>query len=450
MCNFVENLYFSMKETEIVKNIESKLGIAELNPMQVAMSGKVNVSKIILLSPTGSGKTVAYLLPLLKNLKPSTGRVQAVILAPSRELALQISKVAQLLATNYKVTCCYGGHNFEDETNSLSVTPDILVSTPGRLLDHIKRNNIYLQPVRLLVLDEFDKSLELGFHEEMKKIINRMPNLSRQILTSATQIDAFPEFIDIKGAETVNFLYTSTIQERLKVYNVQSDLKDKLEALLLLLSNLEKGKVIVFVNHRDAALRILDFLKKHKMPVGIYHGGLEQMDREKAITMLNNGTFSILVTTDLGSRGLDIEGIKHIIHYHLPNKVETYTHRNGRTARIDNNGAVYVITGPEEKLPEFVKCDDVFELDPNATMSITKDTETLYFSAGKKEKISRKDILGFLISKAGIDAKMVGKIDIADHYSLVAVPSKSVKDILNKICKEKIKNQKVKIAIARQ
>ena len=232
--------------------------------MQKAMLGKAGKSNIMLLSPTGTGKTLAYLIYLLKNIKESPGRVQAVILSPSRELTIQISGVVSAIATEHKVTCCYGGHNFEDEANSLKATPDIIVSTPGRLLDHIKRDNIYLQPVRMLFLDEFDKSLELGFQDEMGKIIKRMPNISKQVLTSATLLDEFPSFINIKDIESLNFLYNNTVEQRLCVYNVKSDLKDKLEALLCLISNLKEGKLIIFANHRESAMRIHSFHQKQK------------------------------------------------------------------------------------------------------------------------------------------------------------------------------------------
>lgn len=439
-----------MKESAIIEQIRSRLGIESLNNMQTTMASKANATNIVLLSPTGSGKTIAYLLPLLKNIKASTGRVQAVVIAPSRELAVQISKVAQAIAVGLKVTCCYGGHNVTDEENSLSVVPDILVGTPGRLLDHAKRGNVYLQPVRILVLDEFDKSLELGFHEEMRKLIKRMPNISRQILTSATRISDCPDFISLRDAETLCFLSESTVESRINVLRVESDMRDKLETLRTLLYNIEPGKTIIFANHRESAMRIYEYLKKLHLPVGLYHGGLDQIDREKAVQMLNNGTFSIMVTTDLGSRGLDITGVKHIVHYHLPQTQETYTHRNGRTARIDNTGSVYVITGPDEKIPDFISFDDSLALDSDAECRIRKEYETIFFSAGKKEKISKGDILGFILTKSGIEPSAVGRIDVADHYALVAVDARVAKSVLAAIAREKIKNQKVKISIARQ
>ncbi|MDD6139982.1 MAG: DEAD/DEAH box helicase [Bacteroidales bacterium] len=439
-----------MKESAIIEQIRSRLGIESLNNMQTTMASKANATNIVLLSPTGSGKTIAYLLPLLKNIKASTGRVQAVVIAPSRELAVQISKVAQAIAVGLKVTCCYGGHNVTDEENSLSVVPDILVGTPGRLLDHAKRGNVYLQPVRILVLDEFDKSLELGFHEEMRKLIKRMPNISRQILTSATRISDCPDFISLRDAETLCFLSESTIESRINVLRVESDMRDKLETLRTLLYNIEPGKTIIFANHRESAMRIYEYLKKLHLPVGLYHGGLDQIDREKAVQMLNNGTFSIMVTTELGSRGLDITDVKHIVHYHLPLTEETYTHRNGRTARVDNTGSVYVITGPDEKIPDFISFDDSLALDSDAECRIRKEYETIFFSAGKKEKISKGDILGFILTKSGIEPSAVGRIDVADHYALVAVDARVAKSLLAAIAREKIKNQKVKISIARQ
>lgn len=440
-----------MKEGEILKNISSKLGINKLNRMQRELAEKSNTPDMVVLSPTGSGKTLAFTIPVLKNMRPSSGAVQAVILAPSRELAVQIGKVVQAAATGYKTTCCYGGHSFEDEKNSLSVTPDILVGTPGRILDHLKRGNLDVHRNRILVLDEFDKSLELGFLDEMGKIIRRMPNVSRRILTSATPIEAYPEFLDMESAATFDFLQESNNPtERMQIYNVKSDLKDKLESLLLLLRNLRNGKTIIFANYRESAERIHEFLEKHHLPVGIYHGGLDQIEREKAVMMFNNGTFMVLTTTDLGSRGLDIQEVEHIIHYHLPQTKEIYTHRNGRTARVNATGCIYVITGPNERIPDFIQFDEEFPLDQNAEMQIDRTFETLFFSAGKKEKISRGDILGFLVAKGGLDAKEIGKIDIADHYALAAIPANKAEEVLAAIVKEKIKNKRIRISIARQ
>lgn len=214
-----------MKEKEILPRLEEKLGITELNAMQKKMMAQASEkTDIILISPTGSGKTVGFILPVLKNLKPSTGRVQCVVIAPSRELVIQIAEIFNKLAVGFKVTALYGGHKVEDETNSLKITPDIVVSTPGRLLDHINRRNIDMRPVRILVLDEFDKTLELGFEDDVKKILKRLKNVSRNILTSATSMDILPEYLSLKNPVEINCNFDSNrLRTRLRVNEVKTE-----------------------------------------------------------------------------------------------------------------------------------------------------------------------------------------------------------------------------------
>lgn len=441
-----------MKESVILSNIKSKLGISNLNDMQLSMLKQSSTQgDISLLSPTGSGKTIAFLLPSIKALKPANGNVQAVIIAPSRELVIQIYEVARAIASDYKVTCCYGGHNVIDEKQSLSVTPDILVATPGRLLDHLKREHLTITNTRVVILDEFDKSLELGFHDEMKKILKRMPNLSRKILTSATKIAELPDFISLRNSIELNFLYENeSLRQNIVISNVLSPGKDKLPTLLNLIYSLNDEKVIVFANFRDAVDRIHSYLLENKVSAGLYHGALEQIDREKAISMFNNGSHCVLVTTDLGSRGLDISNVDSIVHYHLPVSEEVYTHRNGRTARMLASGNIYVITSEQERIPEYMKFDADYAISADIKpRAIKSKMSTLYFMAGKKEKISRGDIVGFIAKNANLDAKEIGVIDVKDHYSLVAVPRDKASSILSSIEKLKIKNKKIKIGFAK-
>lgn len=441
-----------MKESEILATLNTKYGIDELNNMQKQILLQSSTpGDMIILSPTGSGKTIGFLLPILKALKQPNGKVQAVIIAPSRELVTQIDLVARSLAIGFKITCCYGGHSVLDEKQSLAVTPDIIVSTPGRLLDHINRKNIDLFSTRFLILDEFDKSLELGFHEEMQKIVRQMPNLSRRILTSATAIGEMPQFVGLKSPSTYNFLEGNTsVRDRLTVWEIVSESKDKLDTLIMLLNNVKEGRTIVFANHRESVERIYDFLLDNDLPIGIYHGGLEQIDREKALSMFNNGTFRVLVTTDLGSRGLDIAEVTNIIHYHLPSSAETYTHRNGRSARVNATGEIYVITSSIEKLPDYITFDGKKKLDEYAVSSLVKTTTTLYFQAGKKEKISRGDIVGFLVNQGGLESSEIGQIDLKDHYVLVSIPIEKIDKVMERIAPLKIKNKRVRISIARQ
>lgn len=438
-----------MKQKDILGALKAHYGIEELNDMQKSVLAASSADgDIVLLSPTGSGKTIAFLVPLLKALKEPNGRVQAVVIAPSRELVMQIGKVARELAVGHKVTCCYGGHNVLDEKQSLSVTPSIIVSTPGRLLDHINREHIDVHSTRLLVLDEFDKSLELGFQDEMRRILRRMPNIGRRYFTSATNIDDIPDFVRIFKPQMVDFRENKEeLDTRTTVLRVNSDDKDKLQALLKLLKNVPCGRTIVFANYRDAVERIYGFLKDNDVPVGVYHGGLDQIDREMSVSLFNNGSYLVMVTTDLGARGLDIAEVKNIIHYHMPSSEETYSHRNGRTARVDATGNVYVLVNSADVLPEFMKFDGCFEMQNDAVMQLQAQYATLYFQAGKKEKISRGDIVGFISNNGGIDGKEIGTIDLRDHYALVAVPADKAKDVLVRIARVKIKNKRVRITL---
>jgi len=442
-----------MREKEFLPLVRDRLGIEELNPMQIKMLRSATESHdVILLSPTGSGKTLAFILPMLRALKPSTGRVQAVVIAPSRELVIQITGIISAIAGGFKVTPLYGGHKVEDEVNSLGAGTDIVVATPGRLLDHMQRRNIDLLPCRILVLDEFDKSLELGFDKEMKKIAERLKNVSRTILTSATRADLLPDYLNLTDPVTFDFLEEGKeLRSRLHVHRVDTDGKDKLNSLRILLNDLAQKegeqRAIVFVNHRESADRVAEYLKKEGIPAVLYHGQLDQREREQAVAMFNNGSRRVLVATDLAARGLDIENVKSIIHYHQALTPETYTHRNGRTARVDREGDIYVLVGPDEDVKPFTEFDDTCYPDYDAPQAKGAGMETLYFSAGKKEKLSKGDILGFLIKECGVEASEIGKINIYDHYSLAAVESGAAKRIVKDIRGRKIKGEKRLISI---
>lgn len=438
-----------MREKEFMPLIKERLGIENLNEIQTKMLSQASENRdIILLSPTGTGKTLAFILPTLKLLKAPTGRVQAIVIAPSRELVLQIDSIVRSIAKGFKVTVLYGGHKVEDETNSLQATPDIIITTPGRLLDHIKRRNIDVLPTRILVLDEFDKSLELGFEDDMRRIIDRLKNLSRIILTSATPAATLPAFLRLNNPVTLDYLdKSSDVKERMRIHRVDSDGNDKLETLLALLNNLSEvtkrhEKTIIFANYRESAERIGQFLKKSGIPVVVYHGALEQTDREKALAMFNNGSRPVLVATDLAARGLDIGGVENIIHYHQANSPEAYTHRNGRTARVDRQGDIYVLIGPKEDIKDFTEFDDTRYLNNELPVIPGSEFETLYISAGKKEKLSKGDILGFLTKEIGLSGEDISKIDVYDHYSLVALKSTVCGEIEGKVKGKKIKGEK--------
>lgn len=441
-----------MREKEFLPAVAERLGIEQLNEMQKKMMSMASESRdIILLSPTGSGKTLAFTLPVMKLMRPSTGRVQCVVIAPSRELVVQIAGVMREVARDFRVIAVYGGHSVEDEVNSLKVIPDILVATPGRLLDHAVRRNVDLLPVRILVLDEFDKSLELGFDEEMGKLVHRMKNVSRYILTSATPSASLPDFLNLDNPMTIDYLDgNEKLMTRMKVHQVDADGKDKLNSLLMLLKNInregELKKTIIFVNHRESAERVAEFLSKNKVSAVLYHGALDQRDRETALALFNSGSRPVLVATDLASRGLDIEKVEAVVHYHQPLTSEAYTHRNGRTARVEEEGDVYVLIGLEEELKDFVTIDDNYALDVNADAKLRSKFMTIYVSAGKREKVSRGDILGFLVKEGGVTPDAIGKIHVFDHYSLVAIKESEVASMLNAIERKKLKGEKRRIS----
>ena len=429
----------------------AKLKIKSLNEMQLASIEAADRHRnILLLSATGSGKTLAYLLPVIKLLNPASTKTQAIIIVPSRELALQIESVFKSMGTNFKVTCCYGGHLRETEENNLKQPPALLIGTPGRLADHIRRGNITTAGIETLVLDEFDKSLELGFLDEMSFIIGSLSSIQKRILTSATQAVEIPDFVGMKEPVTLNFLSDKNEDTGLTIKTLLSDGKDKLETLFRLLCMLGNRSTIIFCNHRESVERTSKWLKEKDIINEFYHGALEQPERDAALCKFRNGTANVLVTTDLASRGLDIAHIRYIIHYHLPGSEDIFTHRNGRTARMDASGTAILILSPEEKLPDYISPDaEKIELPEMITLPEKPQWSTLFIAAGKKDKVNKIDIVGFLSNKGQLKKEDIGLIEVKDFFSFVAVKKIKVSPVLQLIKEQKIKNKKVKIVVAK-
>jgi len=401
------------------------LGITTLNPMQEAALNAIRQpNDTFLIAPTGSGKTVAFLLPVLELLKPERPGVQCLILAPSRELAMQIEQVWKKMATGYKVNVCYGGHSVETEINNLSNPPALLIGTPGRICDHIERRSFALDGIQTLVLDEFDKSLTLGFHDEMAFIVRNLPNLRKRVLVSATSDVSIPDFVRLHAPVTLTFTADKDEPSALTMKVVYSDSTDKIDTLFALLCSLDSEAALIFLNHREAAERTSALLNERGIYSTAYHGGMEQADRERALIQFRNGSVTYLVTTDLAARGLDIPEMKHVIHYHLPQKEHEFIHRNGRTARMQASGTAYPLPNP----PEFV---------------------TLYISGGRKNKLNKVDIVGFFSQKGQLDKGDLGRIEVQDFISFAAVKREKVGPLLTKIRDEKMKGKKYKVEVAR-
>ena len=430
---------------DITRAVTALPGISALNPIQQAVA-ESKADSIILIAPTGSGKTIAFTIGLLLRAAEPNGATQALVLAPSRELVMQTAEVIRRVARQYKTVALYGGHSMTDETNSLRPLPDIIVATPGRMLDHLQRGNITLDSLRALVIDEYDKQLELGFEQEMKRIIRRIVHIGDIILTSATELTDLPEYLPRRKSQLIRHATADTPQSRTATVHVDSFVPDKLDTLCDLLRSLPEGsRTIVFVNHRESAERVKARLDAEHIDAGLYHGALDQDSRATAIDLLTNGTTPVLVATDLAARGLDIEGIDNVVHYHIPVDEAAWTHRNGRTARMGADGTAYVITAEGENIPDYVVCDRPYSPRGEASEGIRSDVATIYFNAGKKEKISKGDIAGFLIQKGGLTKDEVGKIMVWDHSAIAAVPRAKIGKVVEAVAPYRLKNTKVRI-----
>ncbi|MEO6831434.1 MAG: DEAD/DEAH box helicase [Chitinophagaceae bacterium] len=438
---------------KIVEQVLETLSLKTLNEMQIATLKAVKThADILLQSPTGSGKTLAFLLPILMELDTAVKTTQALIVVPSRELAQQIETVWRTMRTGYKVTCCYGGHKRETEENSLVEAPALIIGTAGRLADHIRRGNITTATIKTLIVDEFDKALDLGFAAEMEEIITALPNIERRILTSATGATEVPAFVGLSNPETLHFEAAETEEGfGLAIQILHTSDKDKLDDLFSLICQLGARPTIIFCNHREAVERTSNALYERGIFNEFYHGAMEQQERDAALVKFRNGSTYFLVTTDLAARGLDIANLRYIIHYHLPHTEDAFTHRNGRTARVDKSGTAILMIGPDEKVPDYV-LEGLFttiKLQEKNTLPERPDWVTLYISAGKKNKVNKVDILGFLAQKGSLKMEDIGLIEVKDFFSFVAVRRANASSALKAIENEKLKGKKLKIELAR-
>ena len=439
-----------------IQTILTKLRIEQLNEMQQHAAEAITGSDgdVVLLSPTGSGKTLAYLLPLVQLIDATSSQVQALIVTPGRELALQSDSVLKNMGCGLHSTACYGGRAAMDEHRVLKdVKPQLVFGTPGRLNDHLDKGNISRYGIRYLVIDEFDKCLEMGFQTEMQKLIKGLPGLERRILLSATNAEQIPQFVNMsKKGTLIDFLPDDEqTSRRVSIYEVHSPQKDKLDTLRQLLLSFGNDSSIVFLNYRDSVERVFGYLQEQDFAVCQFHGGMEQRQREDMLYKFSNGSANVLVATDLASRGLDIPDIQHIVHYHLPESEEGYIHRVGRTARWDTTGKAYFILSSGEHIPDYVDASvENYELPPETNLSTAAaKMSTLYIGKGKKDKISKGDIVGFLCKTAGLNAADIGRIDVKDRYAYVAIRRERLKQTLQLVQGQKIKGLKTIIELIR-
>ena len=432
-----------------IQQILNKLHITALNEMQQHTAEAVLGSDgdVVLLSPTGTGKTLAYLLPLVQLLDSTSDAVQALVITPGRELALQSDNVLKSMGCGLRSTACYGGRATMDEHKVLKeVRPQIVFGTPGRLNDHLDKDNISRYAIQYLIIDEFDKCLEMGFQGEMQRLVKSLPALRRRILLSATNAEQIPQFVNMsKKGTLIDFLpEDEQTSQRITLYEVHSPQKDKLETLRQLLLSFGDESSIVFLNYRDSVERVNNYLLEEGFVTSCFHGGLEQKQREDALYKFSNGSANVLISTDLASRGLDIPDIQNIVHYHLPESEDGFIHRVGRTARWDAAGRTFFILNSSEHIPDYVEGDVV----PYAVAELQHADPplprmaTIYIGKGKKDKISKGDIVGFLCKTGGLKADEIGRIDVKDRYAYAAVKREKLKQVLRQTQGEKIKGIK--------
>jgi len=428
------------------QDILAKLNIHALNSMQEeAISAIASNTNTILLSPTGTGKTLAFLLPVIETLDPNSSEVQALILVPSRELAIQIEQVVRNMGSGFKVNAVYGGRPMSKDKIELKHIPAILIGTPGRIADHFANERFAKTHIKTLILDEFDKSLEVGFEYEMRGIINQLTTLNKRILTSATQGVEVPEFIKLDQAKTINYL-KKKVASKLEVKTVIAAAKNKSETLVDLILHIGNQPGIVFCNLKDSVNKVSAFLAKHKISHSCFSGGMEQRDRERSLIKFRNGTSQILIATDLAARGIDIPELKFIIHYELPKASEEFTHRNGRTARVDAKGTAYVLKWEKENLPVFIKKSKIEDISKRAPRK-SQYWETLFISGGRKDKISKGDIAGLFFKQGNITKDQLGNIELKQDCAFVAVPLTIANDLIEKLNNTRLKKKKVRVTL---
>lgn len=427
------------------KNILKKLNIGKLNPMQEEARLVISSnSEVVILSPTGTGKTLAFLLPIINELKADCKEVQFLIIVPSRELAIQIESVVREMGTGFKTNAFYGGRDFSKDRHDLKHPPAILIGTPGRIADHLRRRTFTIDKISTLVLDEFDKSLEVGFEGEMREIIAALPNIQKKILTSATNKIVIPKFVNLADPSYINFLEEGVPE--LQIKTVISPSKDKLDTLVETLCHIGSHSGIIFCNFKDNIQEVSDHLTKNKITHACFYGGMEQKDRERTLIKFRNGTHQLIIATDLAARGIDVPEIKFIIHYQLPLKHHEFIHRNGRTARMHKKGTAYILQWKKEQLRDYIQDAEIEELKkaPNPKAPIW---ETLFVSGGRKDKISKGDISGLFIKQGNLKPDQIGIIELKQDCAFVAIQASQVKKLIRVVNNSRLKKKKIRVAI---
>jgi len=438
--------------SDTLENLLS-LGYTTPTPIQQEAIPLVMQQKdIIAKAKTGSGKTLAFALPLILKLDENEHFPQALIIVPTRELCEQIAGECKKLArykADVKVVTLYGGTSLTKQVASLEKGADILVGTPGRLLDHFSRETIHLGQIKTLILDEADRMLDMGFADDILKIVSNLPKQRQSLLFSAT----YPENIDkltkviLKNPVEVK---VESLEKKVSIEEHVYKVEEKEKALLATLQHYQPSLALIFCNTKVKTTEISEMLHSKGFDVATLNGDLEQYERQEMLLQFANGSLPILVATDLAARGLDIEAIDIVINYDTPMKTEDYTHRIGRTGRADKSGLAvtlcdeYGLRKLSEIKPE-LEAKSIDTLRPNKNFYLQGSVATLCIDGGKKKKVRAGDILGTLCKDIGIENKQIGKINVYATHSYVAIDKSVIKKAFNGLKNGKIKNKKLRV-----
>lgn len=443
----------------LLENISS-LGYQAMTPIQAQSLPPILEGKdVIAQGKTGSGKTAAFSLGLLEKLDVKRFRVQSLVLCPTRELADQVGKEIRKLARtihNIKVLTLCGGMPFGPQVGSLEHGAHVIVGTPGRVEDHLNRGTLKLDSVNTLVLDEADRMLDMGFQPALDAIIERIPQQRQTLLFSATfpdQIQSIAQRIMIKPV----IVQVAATHDDASIQQFLFKLDDEMErvtALRLLLMHYRPESAVVFCNTKQETQDVANELCDHGFSALALHGDLEQRDRDQTLVRFVNKSASVLVATDVASRGLDIEALDAVINYDIARDSEVYIHRIGRTGRAGSKGIACTLYSEKEdykiaRLEAFL--DQAFDTQPLPPYNVLEQATykpsmiTLQIDGGKKQKVRPGDILGALTGENGIAGKQVGKIQIFDNWAYVAVSRDAKKAALNKLSKGKLKGRSFRV-----
>ncbi|AQQ02065.1 MULTISPECIES: ATP-dependent RNA helicase DbpA [Pseudoalteromonas] len=442
----------------LVDNL-STLGYAHMTPVQAQSLPPVLAGKdIIAQAKTGSGKTAAFSLGVLAKLNVKRFRIQSLVLCPTRELAEQVAVEMRKLARgihNIKILTLCGGVSIGPQIGSLEHGAHIIVGTPGRVDDHIRKGTLRLDDVETLVLDEADQMLDMGFQDTLDAIIERIPQNRQTLLFSAT----FPRAIEaiakrvLKNPEMVK-VEEEQAKSTIKQYFYKMDNnKQRYPTLKLLLLKFTPQSCVVFCNTKVETQQVCDDLADEGFSAVALHGDLEQRDRERTLIHFSNKSASILVATDVAARGLDIDDMDMVINYHLAHDTQTHVHRVGRTGRAGKKGIACSIYGEAEafkiaQIGEHYERDITPEQMPPFNLldkpPYRPEMVTLMIDSGKKQKVRAGDILGALTGKDGVAGRQVGKINVLDNVAFVAVERNSSKPALRKLTEGNIKGRKIR------